>query len=222
MMTKEMLKRISPNEAMLLSDPTSKTKIRYRFGGTSFPPRIMYKIYTLGAQAQYFSSYNIIFPGSQASEDSFNIMGSREYTQKIVLPDLQQKSTKIEKHYEVTDKLEYIQYVTSLDRKPPHLGGRNNDWRELKLSTFKDENVIYGDTKNYSWKRRNFRAIDKAHHIMDKYKDVNTKKYGGNRKKTQMEGVIPVATSIDDDFGMLLDWVDHLDEENLTDYDVFD
>lgn len=138
MLTKQVLKRLNPNEGNLLADPAMKTKIRFRLGGIVFPPKIMYKIYTTGFSTQYFNGHEAIGAGTKAAEDSFIVMGSRSFREKILLPDLQQPSSAIEKLYEVTDKLEFIQYMTSLDKRPAHQGGRNNHWRELKIGSNSD------------------------------------------------------------------------------------
>lgn len=65
----DILKRLSPKEAQILRDPTSKSRIRFRFGGTNFPPIILFKIYTQGTPIQYFSGHKLIKTGSQV----FNI-----------------------------------------------------------------------------------------------------------------------------------------------------
>jgi hypothetical protein len=69
----------------------------------------------------------------KASEDAYNVMGYRLYSNQILLPDLQCSTGKVEKRYEVTDSMELIQYLSSIDKKPAHLGGRNNGWRELNI-----------------------------------------------------------------------------------------
>jgi hypothetical protein len=134
MMTREVLRRLAPNEGCLLSDPAIKVKVRFRLGGFSFPPKIMFKIYTEGFSTHYYSGHDTITPGTRAAEDAFTVMGSRCFHEKILFPDLEQPVHAIEKAYEVTDHLEYIQYRTTIDHKPAHLGGRNNNWRELKMA----------------------------------------------------------------------------------------
>ncbi len=134
MLTKEVLKRLAPQEGALLSDPAIKAKVRFRLGGQKFPPKILYKIYTTGLNVHYFNGHDAIAAGSKAAEDSFSVMGSRCYQEKIVFQDFHPDPYKISKAYEVTDKMEYIQFMNTLDKKPAHLGGRSNDWRELKLT----------------------------------------------------------------------------------------
>ena len=61
-------------------------------------------------------------------------MGARIYQQNVSMDHFQQHVFKIEQPYEVTDKMECVQYLNSLDYKPPQLGGRSNTWRELTIS----------------------------------------------------------------------------------------
>ena len=65
MLTREVLRRLAPNEGHLLSDPVLKTKIRFRLGGANFPPSIMYKVYTGGVKSHFFNGHDIIHAGSQ-------------------------------------------------------------------------------------------------------------------------------------------------------------
>jgi hypothetical protein len=74
-------------------------------------------------------------PNCQAAEDSFSVMGARCFNEKILLNEIQLNTYKINKRYEITDKMEYLQFMNTLDKKPPHMGGRNNDWRELQTSS---------------------------------------------------------------------------------------
>jgi hypothetical protein len=134
MMTNEVLRRLVPNEGSLLSDPALKVKIRFRLGGVLFPPKIMYKIYTGGISTHYFNGHEKVAPGTQAAEDAFSVMGSRCFNEKIIMEDIYQPSNQIERAYEVSNHMEYLQYNSTIDKKPAHLGGRNNEWRELKMS----------------------------------------------------------------------------------------
>lgn len=84
-------------------------KNELRLGGETFPPKILFKIYTSGMNVHYFNGQDTINPGSKAAEDSFSVMGSRCFHEKIILADLQRDPYKVSKAYEVTDKLEFIQ-----------------------------------------------------------------------------------------------------------------
>jgi hypothetical protein len=125
-----------------------------------------------------------------------------------VFHDLQQKSSRIDKEYEVTDKLEYIQYLSTLDKKIPRDGGRNNDWRELNPSSFKDQNIIYDNLRTFESGGKQPRALDKAYNLIKKHK-----------KKYNSVDLLDTGEK-DEDFEMLIDWADHLDEANLFDYDL--
>jgi hypothetical protein len=41
----QVLRKINPLEASILRDPTLHARLRFRFGGGSFPPVILYKIF---------------------------------------------------------------------------------------------------------------------------------------------------------------------------------
>ncbi|KAI8904302.1 hypothetical protein EDD86DRAFT_77063 [Gorgonomyces haynaldii] len=74
----EVLKRLSPNEAKLLRDPVFQSRIRFRLGGSEFPPKILFKIYTKGMNVHYFSGHRIITAHSQVPKLS---KGSRRLVQ---------------------------------------------------------------------------------------------------------------------------------------------
>ncbi|KAI8898906.1 hypothetical protein BC833DRAFT_587997 [Globomyces pollinis-pini] len=214
MLTREVLKRLSPTEGRLLKDPAYHVKVRFRLGGSVFPPAIYYKIYTTGFTVHYFNGHDIIHPGSQASEDAIEIMGSKLYQEKIVMEELHQNENTISKIYEVTDKMEYIQYLNTLDKKAPHLGGRNNDWRELKITQFGDQSVVFdarnpGDTLSKLLKRPKY-----PHEI------AIAKKKEAVVEKQRNFSVHLIETHLDDDFRDLFDWSSNLDNNHLNDYEV--
>ena len=67
-----MLRKLSPLEAELLKDPTLKARIKFRFGGTQFPPLILFKVFTSTQSAGhggvcYFSGKRMIKPASEVS-----------------------------------------------------------------------------------------------------------------------------------------------------------
>ena len=133
-LSSDILKRLSPKEAQILKDPTSKSRIRFRFGGTDFPPTILFKIYTLGTPIQYFSGHKLIKSGSQAARDSCIIMGPRTFYENIVMQEYHHNLFDIYEDYEVGNQIEVVKYLNSLDERPPSLGGRNNTWRELTVA----------------------------------------------------------------------------------------
>jgi hypothetical protein len=44
-LTYQVLRKISPQEASLLKDPTLNARLRFRFAGENYPPVIVYKIF---------------------------------------------------------------------------------------------------------------------------------------------------------------------------------
>lgn len=160
-MSSEILRRLNPREAQLLRDPTSNVKIRFRFvfewmlmprfGGESFPPVILFKIFSKGTNVHYFSGHRLIQSGSQvkamylgnnnqAAIDSCSVMGARTYRENIMINEYHHDAFGIYEPYEVGNKLEFVQYLNSLDERPAHLGGRNNGWRELTIArTYVDD-----------------------------------------------------------------------------------
>ena len=66
-LSNEILRKISPGEANLLRDPCLNLKVKFRFGGTEFPPVILFKIYTQvndGNFAQYINGKKSIKPAT--------------------------------------------------------------------------------------------------------------------------------------------------------------
>jgi len=129
--TNEILRKLNPRESVLFDDPLSRGKIRFRFGGETFPPYIYYKIYSSGQNIHYFSGYRILNSFSDAYHDAYKLMGNRNFEKVINKDNVWNNSCDIADPSDVTSKKEYIQYMNSLDKKPIYLGGRNNGWREL-------------------------------------------------------------------------------------------
>ena len=86
-LTHQVLRKISPIEAFILRDPTLHARLRFRFGGSSFPPVILYKIF-VNANVQYVAGTTQILAGSKAAEDACDRMGERKYFD-IVLSDIE-------------------------------------------------------------------------------------------------------------------------------------
>ncbi|KAJ3275037.1 hypothetical protein HDV01_001543 [Terramyces sp. JEL0728] len=133
-------------------------------------------------------------------------MGVRQYHEKILLPEMTQKIHKIEELYDVTDKLEYIQYMNTVDKKPPNMGGRNNSWRELAVTQYGDQHIVY-DEKARNIKKRKPVAQPKIETVK-----INVSLPANPAHQPDY--------NMDDDFGILLDWATNLDEANLGDYEV--
>ncbi|EPZ36254.1 hypothetical protein O9G_004236 [Rozella allomycis CSF55] len=145
LLTKALIKRLNTQEAEIISDPTSNARIRFRLSGISFPPVIVFKIFTQTNSVQYFSGHKIILTGSKADFQSFREMGTRKYLEKIIFEKfVNEKHPEIHDLYDATNAKEYIRYLNSLDERPQELGGRGNTWRELNLDLM---NSSYWSTK---------------------------------------------------------------------------
>eukprot|EP00164_Ancoracysta_twista_P008535 GFYU01012379.1.p1 GENE.GFYU01012379.1~~GFYU01012379.1.p1 ORF type:complete len:469 (-),score=28.96 GFYU01012379.1:61-1467(-) len=125
-MSNVLLAEVCPKEAPILTDPTVEARVRFRLGGTQFPPDIMYKVYTK-SKVQYISGQRMILPGSQASDDAFERMGRRKYLD-MVIADLEINGPPLT---ETMNRTKYQKYITQQDELPIQYGGRNNGWRHL-------------------------------------------------------------------------------------------
>ncbi|KAH6585756.1 hypothetical protein BASA61_006739 [Batrachochytrium salamandrivorans] len=205
--TADILRRISPNEGKLLNDTAIQSRVRFRFGGCTFPPKILFKIYTKGMGVQYLSGHKMILPGSQAAQDSYTIMGHRAFKREAMSVESQCGLPRIVMPYEVTDKMEYVHYMNSLDYHTPQLGGRNNGWRELANSNA--PNLSFGYTmsqgstqKPYSSARLSFKPRRKL-----------------TTKHCSEMGLENVSNNVlDDGFGLLFEWTNQLSVDHLRDY----
>ena len=72
-LTHQVLRKIAPIEAFILRDPTLHARLRFRFGGSSFPPVILYKIF-VNANVQYVAGTTKILAGSKAANDACDLM----------------------------------------------------------------------------------------------------------------------------------------------------
>jgi hypothetical protein len=63
--------------------------------------------------------------------DAFTVMGAKTYHEGVILEEHYQKTFGVYEPYQVGNKMEFVQYLNSLDERPAYLGGRNNGWREL-------------------------------------------------------------------------------------------
>lgn len=141
-----ILKKISPAEAELLKDPSLKPRVRFRFGGYSFPPTVLFKIYTSvqsGNTIHYFSGKNSIKPGTQAAVDARKQMGNRKLLEQILSDTSQIKPGRVTDDGEVANLKDYLQYRACLDETPAYLGGKDNSWRELDLSALPRHHIMH-------------------------------------------------------------------------------
>ena len=67
-MTRELLRKVAPAEAKLLDDPSVTAVVRLRFGGSVFPPTILFKVFLssrAGRAVKYLCGRNMIRPASK-------------------------------------------------------------------------------------------------------------------------------------------------------------
>ena len=83
-LTYEILRRVIPAEAELLKDPSISSRVRFRFGGEKFPPKVMYKVFAKANGNVYFSGKKFITAGSKAAEDALIVQGPRLYLEKVL------------------------------------------------------------------------------------------------------------------------------------------
>jgi hypothetical protein len=115
-------------------------------------------------------------------------MGKAQFQKSILSDDTKKESFTISKAYEVTDKMEFIQFMNALDKKPVNMGGRSNDWRELTTNLVKEDCLDYGQT------------------VRSKYK-IYTK-----FSKSKLQAYNVKIEDMGKDFEMLCDWASSLDE----------
>ena len=143
----QVLRKISPTEAELLNDPALDTRVRFRFGGEDYPPRILFKIFTnikaCGNSIHYLSGKRYIKPGSQAAVDASRQMGSRRLMEQMIVDTCQRQGGRVTNDSEVTNLKELVQYRACLDETPAYLGGKDNTWRELDLKILPRHHVMH-------------------------------------------------------------------------------
>lgn len=116
----------------------------HRFGGDTFPPVVLFKIFTstssqstiggvAGGGVQYISGKRLIKPASEAAEDSRRQMGNRKFYDQMLLDACHHHQLKVTEETDVTTMKEYMQYAANVDESPAYLGGKENTWRKLNL-----------------------------------------------------------------------------------------
>ncbi|KAI9197300.1 uncharacterized protein BJ171DRAFT_585812 [Polychytrium aggregatum] len=76
-------------------------------------------------------------------------MGNRLFVENRVAEDLEAKGLHVPEAIDVTNKMEYVQFLNTLDHKPAFLGGRNNEWRELPNLRMYLSNVEYKPSQTH-------------------------------------------------------------------------
>ncbi|XP_072471362.1 uncharacterized protein CXorf58 homolog isoform X4 [Notamacropus eugenii] len=149
--THEILKKVCPLEAALVRDPSVQCKVRFRFGGKTFPPFIVFKIFlhTGGHGNKYFSGKNTLRPSSEAVVDACKLMGNRKYYDQIIQDQLQFQKYKVADEVDVVTMKDYMHFTSFLDETPAYLGGKSNRWRRLSLENFPKTMIMY-DIMDYA------------------------------------------------------------------------
>ena len=146
-LTHQVLRKIAPIEAFILRDPTLHARLRFRFGGSSFPPVILYKIF-VNANVQYVAGTTKILAGSKAANDACDLMGERKYFD-IVLADIENctplADSRLEQATDIPVQARLKEHGLG-DQHPIWLGGRGNGWRLLIDDKYHfNENVLRFD-----------------------------------------------------------------------------
>ncbi|XP_027287666.1 putative uncharacterized protein CXorf58 homolog [Cricetulus griseus] len=141
----ELLKKVSPIEAALVKDPSMKCKVRFRFGGETFPPFIVFKIFFKndGHGYKYFSGKDLLKPSSKAVADACKIMGERKFCQQIMEDEHCFQKFKVADPMDIVTAQDYMQYCSLLDETPASSGGKNNHWRRLNLKSIPKTMMMY-------------------------------------------------------------------------------
>ncbi|XP_012791631.1 uncharacterized protein CXorf58 homolog [Sorex araneus] len=141
----EILKKVSPAEGELVKDPSMKCKVRFRFGGETFPPYIVFKIFlhTDGHGYKYFCGRNILKSSTEAVADSYRLMGRNKFYNQMMEDERFHQKFKVSDEIDVITMKDYMQYSSLLDNIPASCGGRNNHWRRLNLKNIPKTMMIY-------------------------------------------------------------------------------
>ncbi|XP_074632957.1 uncharacterized protein CXorf58 homolog isoform X2 [Acropora palmata] len=212
-LTYEVLRKVSPLEADLLRDPVVQARVRFRFGGTEFPPIIMFKIFVQsgGQGVKYYCGKKVIKPSSKAACDSLTLMGNRKFYDQLIADLCQHEKDKITDETDVTTLKDYMQYLSHLDECPADIGGKSNTWRRLTLDAIPRQNImrdIFGkntlaEYSNTSPSRRSRQAMTRVAKMR--------KSYGMDPPK--LEGKTPATAVINNGlFDDEEDWEDQADK----------
>jgi len=135
--THEVLKKLNPNEASVLNDPTMSAKVRFRFGGEEFPPIVMFKVFVRvgNSTSTYISGKKMIRADSEAARDALKLMGNRKYYDQLITDAAQRSS--ITDEMDVATLRDYMMLQAHEDEMPSYL------WRELTLENLGRKDVLY-------------------------------------------------------------------------------
>jgi len=151
----EILRKVCPREAEFLADKSQQIRVRFRFGGSEFPPMIFFKIFmnAEGQKIRYMSGRKVIKPATEAAEDSLRQMGNRVFYDQILQDTIRQRQCPITDEIDVTTLKDYMQYLSNLDESPAYHGGKENFWRKLTLDVL-PRHTIFFDIVDFAYNNR--------------------------------------------------------------------
>lgn len=151
----EILRKVCPKEAEFLTDKSQQVRVRFRFGGSEFPPMIFFKIFinAEGQKVKYMSGRKVIKPATEAAEDSLRQMGNRIFYDQILQDTIRQRQCPITDEVDVTTLKDYMQYLANLDESPAYHGGKENFWRKLTLEVL-PRHTIFFDIVDFAYNNR--------------------------------------------------------------------
>ncbi|CAF1305344.1 unnamed protein product, partial [Didymodactylos carnosus] len=111
-LSNDILRRLCPKEAELLKDPSLTVKVKFRFGGTEFPPVIYFKVFVRnynGSLPKYVNGKKIIPSGSKAAYSACSMMGQRVFYQQMLVDSLHGADGKVADELEIVTMKDYMQ-----------------------------------------------------------------------------------------------------------------
>lgn len=106
----DILRKVCPKEASFFKDKSVSLKVRLRFGGYEFPPKIFFKIYLSNKlNVKYVSGKKAIKAGSEAARDACDLMGRRNFYDLIIKDLLHERSHGVSDEVDVTTLKDYMQ-----------------------------------------------------------------------------------------------------------------
>ncbi|CAD5116615.1 DgyrCDS5488 [Dimorphilus gyrociliatus] len=143
-LSREILRKVCPKEAAFFNDKSVSLKVRLRFGGLEFPPKIFFKVYLSNKlNVKYVSGKRAIKAGSEAARDACDLMGRRNFYDLIIKDLLHERSHGVSDEVDVTTLKDYMQYTSLLDEMPASMGGKENCWRQLTLENLSRQTLFY-------------------------------------------------------------------------------
>ncbi|KAH7816849.1 uncharacterized protein MONOS_12376 [Monocercomonoides exilis] len=117
--TNDILRLLSPKDAMLLSDSSMEARVRFRFGGTVFPPFIYFKVFVETPRSYLIDGRTTTEKSEKFIEESSKMMGLGQFSQ--VLWESNSADSKQQAH------------SIPCDSQPAFVGGRSNQWRLVSV-----------------------------------------------------------------------------------------